>query len=379
MSRPFSGGIVTLPMGTYKVSRSIGLALFAMLAVGAAQAQSKRMPVRTQEIPDTESGRPAASAEKPTFKGRLLIYGPPSLPVTAPPEHLSPAAEGDPNAAPKPAQEPVAAPKAEPAPAPVVTPILAQPEPVAAPIPAAPAPIAKPAPAPEPAPAVVAAPAPTAAPVPAPAPTVVAAPAPAPAPAPAVVAAPAPAPTPAPAVIAAPAPAPAPVPTPAPAVVAAPAPAPIAAPEPRREPIVREPVVRTTPAPAAAPRQDVALAVPSAVATPVPGAPVAIEMKVIESIFTCLAPGLPQDWKRAWVEITDAGGGKEKVSKFFYSNLRSDTDGEPLVPCNAPELTRRIIGLNEKLPPDRRTWSRALLVIDSDGEYELTYEYPGSR
>ena len=131
------------------------------------------------------------------------------------------------------------------------------------------------------------------------------------------------------------------------------------------------------PAPAATPpRQEVALAAPSAAAVASPAAPVPIETKLIESIFHCLSPGLPQDWKRAWVEITDEGGGKEKASKFRVSNIRGDDAGEPLVPCNANELTRRIVGLNDKLPPDRRAWTRALLVIDSDGEYDLTYDYP---
>ena len=152
----------------------------------------------------------------------------------------------------------------------------------------------------------------------------------------------------------------------------------MAASETKREPIVR-PEALAQPAPTAAnpapPRQDVALAAPSS-ALATPDAPVPIEMKVIESIFTCLAPGLPQDWKRAWVEITDQGGGKEKVSKFRFTNLRGDDDGEPLVPCDAKELTRRIVGLNAKLPPDRRGWTRALLVIESDGEYEMSYEYP---
>ena len=46
------------------------------------------------------------------------------------------------------------------------------------------------------------------------------------------------------------------------------------------------------------------------------------------------------------------------------------------MPCNAQEVTRRITSLNEKLPSDRRAWTRALLVIDSEGEYELSYEYP---
>ena len=113
---------------------------------------------------------------------------------------------------------------------------------------------------------------------------------------------------------------------------------------------------------------------PSSASTP--AAPVPIDGRLIESIFYCLSPGLPQDWKRAWVEITSQGGGKEKNSKFRVSNIRDSNDeGEPLVPCNAQELTGRIVGLNDKLPPDRRAWTRALLVIESDGEYELTYDY----
>jgi hypothetical protein len=125
-------------------------------------------------------------------------------------------------------------------------------------------------------------------------------------------------------------------------------------------------------APATPSRQEVALAAPSSA----PAAPVPIETKLIESVFNCLSPGLPPDWKRAWVEITDQGGGKEKNSKFRVSNIRDVSDeGEPLEPCNAQELTRRIVGLNDKLPLDRRAWTRALLIIDSDGDYELTYEY----
>jgi len=145
-----------------------------------------------------------------------------------------------------------------------------------------------------------------------------------------------------------------------------------------REPVVREPVVRPErarpAAPATAPRQDVALAAPSSASAAAAAVP--IEAKLIESIFFCLSPGLPQDWKRAWVEITDQGGGKEKNAKFRVSNIRDGSDeGEPLVPCNAGALTGSIVGLNDKLPPDRRAWTRALLVIDSDGEYELTYDY----
>jgi len=335
------------------------LALLAAFAVATnAVAQQKRMPVRTEEIPDTESGRPAASAERPSFKGRLIIYGPPELPLGAPPEHIKPA----------PKTEPVAEPKPEPAPAP-----SAAPAPIVGPPPAQ---VATPKPAPTPPPTPVATPTPL--------PAQIAVPASTPPPAPVVVV---PAPTPPPAPVAAPirtAPASAPIAVPASAPIAAPASAPTTSPAPAaaasapREPIVREPVVRSEPArpaaPAAALRQEVAIAAPSTASAP--AAPLPIDGKVIESIFNCLSPGLPQEWKRAWVEITDQGSGKEKNSKFRVSNIRDSNDeGEPLVPCNALALTGSIVGLNDKLPPDRRAWTRAVLVIDSDGEYELTYDY----
>src|SRR5688572_33377272 len=98
-----SGGIVRLAMARGDVlKRAVtGVALVALLAaMHSADAQKRRLPGRTEDIPDTESGRPAASAEKPTFKGRLMIYGPSSLPVTPPPEHVKPAPDAAPVAAP---------------------------------------------------------------------------------------------------------------------------------------------------------------------------------------------------------------------------------------------------------------------------------------
>jgi hypothetical protein len=327
-----------------------GLLLLAGVAATTdADAQRRRMPVRTEEVPDTESGRPAASAERPAFKGRMIIFGPQELPIGAPPEHSK-----------RPDAEPVAVPKPAP---------IAEPKP-------APAQIAAPAPAPTPPPAQVAVPAPAPtppAPVAVPLPAQVAVPAPAPTPPPApVVVVPAPTPPPAPVVVV-----PAPTPQPAPVVVAPPTPPPASAAAPiRAAPAVAPIAAPSRPAaPAAPPRQEVALAAPSSAAAP--PAPMAIEAKLIESIFNCLSPGLPPDWKRAWVEIIDQGGGREKQAKFRVSNIGHASDeGEPLEPCNARALTGSIVSLNEKLPPDRRAWSRALLVIESDGEYELTYDYP---
>ncbi len=110
--------------------------------------------------------------------------------------------------------------------------------------------------------------------------------------------------------------------------------------------------------------------------------PVAIakpDSKLIENIFACLSPGLPQDWKKTWVVITDvvdAAGKEHKFeAKFYFATSLRDQEGEELVPCNSQEIARRITGLNDNLPADRRSWRTARLVIDSEGEFELTYDY----
>lgn len=110
--------------------------------------------------------------------------------------------------------------------------------------------------------------------------------------------------------------------------------------------------------------------------------PVAIpkaDPKIIESIFVCLAPGLPQDWKKTWFVITNVERGiteeREFDAKFYYTITSLDSDRLELVPCNLQEIARRISVLSDSLPPERRAWSSARFVIDSNGDYELKYDY----
>ncbi len=120
---------------------------------------------------------------------------------------------------------------------------------------------------------------------------------------------------------------------------------------------------------------------PEPSATPVPsGAPVAapftaprLDEKLVEQIFSCLAPGLPQDWKRTWVVVTSAE--TAVATKFFFTSSYRDEDAEEFVPCNGQEITRRITGLSDALPPEQRRWKSARLAINSEGEYELKYDY----
>lgn len=134
-----------------------------------------------------------------------------------------------------------------------------------------------------------------------------------------------------------------------------PAPAPIAKPAPA--------VAPSAPAPA---RREVAVAVPAAPAGP------RLDAKTVEQIFSCLAPGLPAEWRRAWVEVSQAGGAL--TGKFYFTTSLRREDGEEFTPCNAQEVTRRIAALSDGLPPEQQRWRSARLSIDSEGAYELTYD-----
>ena len=124
------------------------------------------------------------------------------------------------------------------------------------------------------------------------------------------------------------------------------------------------------PAPAAAPATRAIAAIAPAAA---PYAAPKLDEKLVEQIFSCLAPGLPQDWKRTWVVVTSSE--TAVATKFFYTSSYRDEDAEEFVPCNGQEITRRITGLNDSLPPEQRRWKSARLAINSEGEYELKYDY----
>ena len=93
----------------------------------------------------------------------------------------------------------------------------------------------------------------------------------------------------------------------------------------------------------------------------------------MEQIFSCLAPGLPQDWKRTWVVVTSSE--TAVATKFYFTASFRDEDAEEFVPCNAQEITRRITSLTAALPLEQRRWSSARLAINSEGAYELKYDY----
>jgi len=103
-----------------------------------------------------------------------------------------------------------------------------------------------------------------------------------------------------------------------------------------------------------------------------------VDTRVIEQILACLEPGLPQDWKKAWIVVTelDTDGATRKFeAQFFYATAMADDKGEPLKPCDAEAVAKDVYRLNDSLKPEQRQWKAARLVITSEGDFELKYDY----
>jgi hypothetical protein len=101
-------------------------------------------------------------------------------------------------------------------------------------------------------------------------------------------------------------------------------------------------------------------------------------VKAVEKIFGCVAEGLPKDWRRAWVVVTElSGDDKERnfEGKFFYSLDDAGAKPVALVPCNAREVAQGVYALNDYLEVEKRKWKVATLVFTADGKFEIKYDY----
>ncbi|HTN27161.1 MAG TPA: hypothetical protein VL180_05200 [Burkholderiales bacterium] len=101
-------------------------------------------------------------------------------------------------------------------------------------------------------------------------------------------------------------------------------------------------------------------------------------VKAVEKIFSCVADGLPKEWRRAWVVVTELEqGDKERKfeGQFFYS--LDDAGKTPVVlkPCDAREVAEGVYKLNDFLEYEKRQWKTATLIFTSDGKFEIKYDY----
>lgn len=104
-----------------------------------------------------------------------------------------------------------------------------------------------------------------------------------------------------------------------------------------------------------------------------------VDPKIIQDIYNCMAAGLPKDWKRTWVVVTELGveGGTRRFeADFFYASGADDLKGKPLQPCDKEQVAKNVYSLNQFLPAgEKRKWKQATLVFNSDGSFSLKYDY----
>lgn len=104
--------------------------------------------------------------------------------------------------------------------------------------------------------------------------------------------------------------------------------------------------------------------------------PAQADPEVIQRIFDCLQPGLPENWQRAWIVVTEVSrtdSDRDYRSAFFYANLEGDAAGQPLTPCNTERASADLYGLNRDLI---RQYREARLVFYRDGKFDLRYDSP---
>ena len=100
--------------------------------------------------------------------------------------------------------------------------------------------------------------------------------------------------------------------------------------------------------------------------------------KAIQEIFDCLAVGLPKDWKKAWVVVTElavAGNERRFESQSFYADSSGAMAGKPLATCGAEVVAKGVFALSADLPAEQRRWKEARLTYTSEGKFDLAYDY----
>lgn len=101
------------------------------------------------------------------------------------------------------------------------------------------------------------------------------------------------------------------------------------------------------------------------------------ETQLLGTIAQCLIAGLPGDWQRAQmiVELETPGAPGGVVSYQFSRTLSRDRF-EPFKPCDESAPPATIAEIRGLQSPERGGWKTARFVVNRDGKFDLTYDYP---
>ena len=108
-----------------------------------------------------------------------------------------------------------------------------------------------------------------------------------------------------------------------------------------------------------------------------PAAAPEVDPQVMEAIFSCVAPGLPKDWARAWINVTSIGSYDAYLAEFHVATTPEDRKGKPLEsPCGPVEMGTHLRVLNRALTPEQKKWPKARILFTRDGKYEVNFDKP---
>lgn len=100
------------------------------------------------------------------------------------------------------------------------------------------------------------------------------------------------------------------------------------------------------------------------------------EREVLSSIAQCLVAGLPQDWRRAEMNVmlpepgADGGEVNYRVSRSLDGSL------EPFRPCDDHKPAQALVEMRKLQTQELARWNVARFVIYRDGKFDLKYDYP---
>ena len=106
--------------------------------------------------------------------------------------------------------------------------------------------------------------------------------------------------------------------------------------------------------------------------------PTADDVAAIQSIYGCLAEGLPQGWGRAHVLVTlPESGAMNGNVRYMMSPEGAPDKIEPFAPCDPAVPAQILLKLRDTLPAERQRWIGAQVeLIRANGSFRITYDYP---
>ena len=101
------------------------------------------------------------------------------------------------------------------------------------------------------------------------------------------------------------------------------------------------------------------------------------ETRAVTSIVECLVEGLPEDWRRVQMVVELERPGAETGSvQYLVSRAGSPDQFEAFQPCDLRKPARTLIDARNDQATDKRGWTTARLLLQRDGKFGLSYDYP---